>query len=165
MNNLTTVTQTMTFNEVLGLIVGICGLFVAVVIFMQKSRNSVAREAHEESKESLKHSLETLRLGIESNRKHGTDIMNTMWARIDETRKTMSDHKQHISKHYHDKQEVEKHIEIINKPYLQQVRHLNQKVDKLEEKIEEVAKTISEVKDVSNQVLTNLAILTSKSDK
>jgi len=135
----------MSFGEVLGIIVAICGLFVTVVIFMQRSRNEAAKQFHMDAQNNVQHSIESLERKIDAHNESHINTSNALGRKVDENRSELTQHKHVVTKDYYDKQEVERQIEIINKPYLTQVQHLNDKVDKIEANMAGMAKTMADI--------------------
>ena len=99
----------MSFAEVATLVTGICSIFVLVILFMQRNRNTL-----------LENNFEKVWKALEKNEN-----------KIDETEK-------YIDRNFHSKKEVRDYIDLINAPYLKQMEHINGKLDELQVMVKEL---------------------------
>jgi len=100
----------MEMSHVLSLLLGIIGIFVTVLVTMQKMRMNKEKQASD-----------------------------ALWKRIDENRKLIDRVEHRLSKDYHDKKEIQDYVCLTQKPLVSMIHHIDGQIKEIKEMLQSLA--------------------------
>jgi len=97
-------------THVLTLLLGVVGIFVTVLVAMQRMRMNKEKQASD-----------------------------ALWKRIDENRKLIDRMDHRLSKDYHDKKEIQDYVCLTQKPLINMISHIDGQIKEIKEMLQSLA--------------------------